>query len=162
MITVPSEFRISPRGADGYCSTTTSPFAFRISPLACFPESMVETAFCDSGWGSGIRLRLLSREKGQTSRIATSPQSRHKIHFGVFRKSSLTAITVRTSQLAVMLILTSFKNKASIAAPPYRAMIRRISSISSSVSSCRRPKAAMKAGREPSNFLSINSSSSLS
>jgi hypothetical protein len=73
------------------------------------------------GTGSlaGTRLKTLSKEKGQISLTATSAQRRQLIHLGAFLSSSLSTIAARISQLAVMLMLSIFKNTALIYPPPF-------------------------------------------
>ena len=63
----------------------------------------------------GIRLNALSKENGQINLIATIPQSRTSTHLGAFFNTNLRTSTVRTSQLADMLILTTFKKNSFIA-----------------------------------------------
>ena len=105
------------------------------------------------GMGSllGIRLNGLCNENGQSSRIATIPQSAQEIHLGMWGKSNRTSITPRISQPAVMLMLSTFKNMTSMRYPSFlkASIIFCISSASCAVSSLREIKAAINAGSEP-------------
>ena len=67
----------------------------------------------------GIKLRTLSNEKGHISRMATSPQRRHGIHFGAFFSINLVRTTARISQLAVMLIFRTLRNTALMLTLPF-------------------------------------------
>ena len=60
----------------------------------------------------GIRLNALSMENGKASRTATMPQSRTLTHFGAFFRTNRNNNTVRTSQLADMLMFTMFRNRS--------------------------------------------------
>ena len=66
----------------------------------------------------GIRLNTLSRENGQISRTATSPHKMQGIHFGAFLRSSLTRMTARINQLAVMLIFKNLRKMLLMFIPP--------------------------------------------
>jgi len=48
-------------------------------------------------------------------------QSRQEIHLGTLFKNTLTTKTTRISQLAAMLMLSNFKNTASIISPPHKS-----------------------------------------
>ena len=62
----------------------------------------------------GIRLKMLSGEKGRIRRRPTSPQSMQVNCFGIFRRRSRSSITASTIQPAVILILRSFKKTEAI------------------------------------------------
>jgi len=65
-----------------------------------------------------IKLKMLSNEKGQTSRRPTMIQRATEIHFGAFFSRNRMAITARTTHVAVMPMFTIFKKTASILNPP--------------------------------------------
>ena len=92
------------------------------SLTAVIPEFMA--GFCSTDIFAGIvsllgiKLKMLPKDNGQMSRIATSPHRRHGIHFGAFLRSSLTRTTARISQLAVILIFTILRNTELMINPP--------------------------------------------
>ena len=65
-------------------------------------------------WAEGMRLKILSKEKGQISLIPTKVQRTSRKLLGAFLNINRTSITASDSQEAVMLILRRFKNKLSI------------------------------------------------
>ena len=62
----------------------------------------------------GIRLNILSIENGQISLIATIPHKSTVIHLGAFFSNNLKSNTASTSQLADILIFTTFKKNSLI------------------------------------------------
>ena len=53
----------------------------------------------------GMRLNILSNEKGSIRRSPTSPHNAQLIHLGIFLKTALIMITATARYEAVMLIL---------------------------------------------------------
>ena len=105
-------------------------------------------------WGMtsalGIRLMGLVTAKGMTSRSATTPHKRQRIHFGILGNSSRTASTASTSQLAAMLIFSNFRKMFSISLySPKDSTSFLTSSSSSRLSAFRVVNAAINAGNEP-------------
>ena len=66
----------------------------------------------------GIRLNMLSMENGNTSRTPATSQSRQRVHFGAFFRTSRRRIIARTTHPAVMLTFTSYKKTLFILFPP--------------------------------------------
>ena len=67
----------------------------------------------------GIRLKMLSIEKGRISLTATIAQSKHKILFGAFLRNGRMMMIAKISQLAAMLIFNIFKKISLIFSPPF-------------------------------------------
>jgi len=74
--------------------------------------------FVGTGASVGTRLKALSIENGQIKRTATTAHSKHVTHFGAFLRSRRTRMTAAISQLAVILIFSTFKNTPLILTPP--------------------------------------------
>ena len=67
----------------------------------------------------GIRLNALSMLKGNSNLKPTNPQSKTKIHFGVFFANKRKIMMAKTRKLATMLIFTALMNKPSILFSPH-------------------------------------------
>ena len=84
------------------------------TPLCITCSELYRTAWVLTVSALGMRLSTLSNENGSTSRSATTPHMSGRAHFGPRLSSSRSTSTARISQLAAMLMLSTFRNKSVI------------------------------------------------